>query len=689
MTYVSLLLLFVSFAHAVEFKISSNVGAKEKQAINEALDSVMSKVPAKFRDGLPKTINIKVSNLEGKAMPDICSITDEKDPRLNFKYGQYRQIDSSLTLNSAVVAELVRGERASLKTTCQHKSLYAQAVATIIHEITHAYDMNSGKPSQTPLYRNAAGFKKFLVFETKRNKDAMRSMDEYEFKNASESFAVNMEYFMMDEEFRCRKPVIFRYFKKLFGEDPFPGRKCDVNPSIMVATQMGLMPFKMELSRVYRVDYLLAASGSDAAASFGHSMFRIVVCAPEHTNTLTGKKVPATPFGPKCLEDKIFHIIGSFRANNEGSTLNYLKGIFGGYPSMLFMLPFSEVIEQYNNAEMRDLVSYPLILSAQEKRDFLERLVEEHWNYRGDYKFATNNCATETMTTLKSITLDREGIKGGAYTPNGVLKFLVKNGIVNANDPGIETFKASSKGLAKAYTLAYGKAIEEKGIAKHIFNSKIEDRMAKFNAVSNEKITGASLQEKLKNQKTHLARIASFSVIEQQVVRSKTDLLKKKLAEFSSKKENQKKYPEIFKAFGEAKPANTDIGKILTSGYGIPQDSEIKIEVSVNNINEDSKKIYEIAEKILNEIFPDEVRELQDIAHNLQTINELGVKLRKDFRQNLEGYIEASIVKLASENSSIITNGDVRALREKLGKEILTVSEISDLKLKKLMEQAL
>ncbi|MGZ3809902.1 MAG: DUF7844 domain-containing protein, partial [Bacteriovorax sp.] len=356
-------------AHDLPIKIMSRLESSKKISLEKALSEVSELLPQKIKSGLPQNIELKIENLSGhQSIPeDVCSPKLESDSVKNnksknlkpFVYGEYNKKTNSLVLNMAVLNELAIGRLASAKINCQHKSLYDQAIATIVHELTHAYDFNNQNISNTSEFIRRAGFKRGLLKIKSKNIEAMRSADPYELESIAEAYAVNMEYFAMDSEYACRKPSMFEYFKRTLGEDPFPNRNCTLNNSVMMSTATGFYPIKLDVSRVYRVDYLLAAPGIELSSGFGHSMFRIVMCAPERFDPITNRVVPATPFGKKCLDDKLFHLVVSYRANVEDATLNTFKGVLGGYPSMLFILNFGDVLDEYNRDELRDVVSYP------------------------------------------------------------------------------------------------------------------------------------------------------------------------------------------------------------------------------------------------------------------------------------------------------------------------------------------
>ncbi len=428
-----------AFAQDLGLKYSADINVQDKKTLELVFEEVSDLLPEKLKEGLPKDLEIKIVSLTAhKVIPsEVCSkisdlkpIQDEDTSEVKkeivrpFVYGSYNQYKNVLTINAPVMLELSKGRSNSKRINCQHKSLYDQAIATLIHELTHAFDFNNGRISNSLEYINRAGFKKGLLKTKSKNIQAMRSADVYELVSIAESFAVNVEYFTMDPEFLCRKPSMFNYFKQLFNVDPFPSRACKVNNTVMVSTSgSGYVPTVIDPSRVYRIDYLMASPGKGIESGFGHSMFRIIMCAPERIDPISNRLIPATPFGKKCLEDRLFHLVASYRANVEDAKLNYVKGLVGGYPSMLFILNFSDVLDEYNRDELRDVVSHPLKLTVKEREDFILKLKEEHWNYRGSYKFINNNCAVESYDLLKS-SLDRVQLSSkSSVSPEGVRRF--------------------------------------------------------------------------------------------------------------------------------------------------------------------------------------------------------------------------------------------------------------------------
>ncbi|HWU44251.1 MAG TPA: DUF4105 domain-containing protein, partial [Bdellovibrio sp.] len=178
--------------------------------------------------------------------------------------------------------------------------------------------------------------------------------------------------------------------------------------------------FNIDPARVYAIHYLLASPGGGFGSSWGHSMIRIVMCAPSRTQV-----------GPECLKDVAFHFVLSFRAFAGTPEISNWDGLTGAYNSRLFFLPFAQIINEYNVEQLRDLRSYPLTLSREEIKAFLERAIEVHWSYENKYYFLSNNCAVETMNLFKTGLQRRSLMNARIQTPMSVLSVLQKNNLIS------------------------------------------------------------------------------------------------------------------------------------------------------------------------------------------------------------------------------------------------------------------
>jgi hypothetical protein len=677
-----------------------NAGPSQKAALEKALETISGLLSADFKAGLPQKISLKIEKLsDHTGIPkDLCDLKTEKTKR-PFIYGEYNHNTHTLVLNTAVVNELMVNPDASPKINCQHKSLYNQAISTIVHELAHAYDFNDHNISTSPDFFQHAGFKQGLLKVKNKNIEAMRPADPYELQSSVEAFAVNLEYFTMDDEFSCRRPSMYDFLKSKLGTGTALNPSCSLNRSVMMSTNTGFYPMKLDPARIYRIDYLMAAPGKDLSSGFGHSMFRIITCAPERFDPITNKTIPATPFGKKCLEDRLFHLVVSYRANVEDATLNYLKGLTGGYPSMMFILNFGDVLDEYNRDELRDIVSYPLNLSAKEKIDFLNKVLEDHWNYRGSYKFVTNNCAVESYDLLKSA-LDRSQLNGHhSVSPKGVLEDLDRLEFVSIKSGEQESFKARTDQLLLAFKSAYGYKIkgdlkkddkkDKEALLKFVKESAVESRKSTFNKFSESKPLSRNLHDEMLEMKERLVKASSFSVMEQQILRTMTADFRKKAADMFMNSKDEK-IQELMKESGVVFKMN--FNDLSTKGYGVPLQDEMVSRKDIEQKMTAATDAMANIEAALKEKMPEEFSILQSINENISLFNQSSLGIRKLYREKLEQYIAQVLKNLSMEDqgrtlliSSLSSKPDLDKVRQLLDSNLVSDKELLDIKLRKII----
>ncbi|MFP5459134.1 MAG: DUF4105 domain-containing protein [Bacteriovoracia bacterium] len=285
---------------------------------------------------------------------------------------------STITLN----AELLR-LAFSTDTTfpCKHGSFRQFLTATLWHELGHVWDRAEGI-SATPAFNALLGSQAALT----------TSPDAYERKNLREALAVNLEWYLLDEAFACRRPALQKFLSERLGFTPYQ-ESCDLNWNVFTQSAYpedhNTRAVSIDPARVYEIHYLFAGKGEALMSRWGHSMLRLVVCAPHRS----------TP-GPECLSDVSHHLVISYRASIDTAQINYLDGLSGKYPSLLYLYRFQEILQEYTKLELRELHSLRLPLSEDERDTFLRITLERFWGYQGKYRFVTNNCGTEALRHL-------------------------------------------------------------------------------------------------------------------------------------------------------------------------------------------------------------------------------------------------------------------------------------------------
>lgn len=416
----------------------------QQKASQTLLDEAMAHLPPMFISKLDRKVEVRwtddmPSNAYGRAD------------------GPYR-----LDLNQRLLAGLTDGSAATTKTNRPHGTVREEMLATVLHELTHIYDHaqlwspedrkliiacarqgnSMGKIglrdscrgqterrftlSDDPRLLDLAGWPQYVGRRgerEERNGQVARSPDIYEISSPLEFVAVNMEYFLLDPAYACRRPALYDYYKKLFNWAPAAKNDCPTSfPYLNAGNDFAREPLgKLDPERVYEVDYLLAEANQNLVSRWGHSMLRLVICKP------------GRPRGPDCRLDLDQHLVLSYRAFVNDLQLSSWSGLTGAYPSRLFVLPLGQVIDEYTKTELRSLASVPLKLSREEIEGLVQHSAEMHWAYDGNYWFLSNNCAVENLKLLRSGTNDPRLIGLDSIMPNGLLEVLKGRGLADTS----------------------------------------------------------------------------------------------------------------------------------------------------------------------------------------------------------------------------------------------------------------
>ncbi len=435
-------LLCQSSAHAALrlTLVSKALTPAQQQASQHLLDEAYASLPPIFIQRLDREVQVRWQT----RLPDQV-------------YG--RAGGQMLELNRRYLAALTDGSAATQTTGRPHTTVHQELLATLLHELIHLYDRAVLWPSPTatqlascrhaaqslglvglpkdcraqslrrltlsddPRLLDLAGWQPLVGHRGQRDHDngqRVRNPDTYELTNPREFVAVNMEYFLLDPSYACRRPSLYRYFRAHFAWSPGTPTCTADFPVLNAGNDFAQAPLvRLDPERIYEVDYLFAEANQEWASRWGHSMLRLVLCAPGRAR------------GPACRLDLDQHLVLSFRAFVDDVQLSSWRGLTGEYPSRLFVLPLNQVIDEYTKMELRSLTSVPLRLSREEIRHLVERSVELHWSYDGHYYFLSNNCAVETLALLQSGVARQALTQLETILPNGLRELLVARGLAD------------------------------------------------------------------------------------------------------------------------------------------------------------------------------------------------------------------------------------------------------------------
>lgn len=621
-----------SVSYSTQFEVYSFLMDVEEILPESLKDSIDGQITVSFRPG---------SDFDKKANGTVLGWTKKKS-----MFGSYKKIDS-IVLNEMFIDGIINND----------SDLIEKATKTLVHEATHIYDYrdvllgnekkyddycnalprvvikrtnnkNTYGPSdkncikfqkakrsvsESPMFLTLAGWNLQGVLVKKRrqlNNDFTRSPDQYEYTNPSEFFAVNMEYFLTDKNYQCRRPTLYRYYSELFDHVPYDESECDmyskltINASAWKNTRPTLAD--LDLDRLYQVHYLFASEGEQVMSKWGHAMFRLVMCRP-------GREV-----GPDCLNDIAHHIVVNFRANVTDSNIDYLKGLKGDYPSEVIILNMKDVIDEYTKGEFRDLVSIPLKYSQNQKDYFLKSVLEQYWSYSGKYYFITNNCATEAMRLIRITNYGNYSYQNrDVFSPLGIMDELKEFNIgdfsvLKDHDEAIRMgylFPGENDRIKRNFNALKSVIdIDYKNFKKFIKNSKSNER-ATYIAMLEEKFSGKELR-------TYLAKLLQLETYMSEIFSTQYS---KELAKFS--KEEQKDTVEgMLEKVNEFQELQKSIivESSVSEGYGIPLVDEVT-ELSQEEYEETSQNLSKISDELtdmVNEFFPELTYELTSIFDN-------------------------------------------------------------------------
>ncbi|MGZ3775824.1 MAG: DUF7844 domain-containing protein [Pseudobdellovibrionaceae bacterium] len=404
--FVALLFSVKSNALTIVVK-PTELTVNELIAVNRLVAQAMDALPALVKEKMQTTLQLEFKNFAKESQ---------------WGMAQHEVFDGNkIYLNKSLLPEIVAGSKNSqknIKWATRLKTLNDIALGTIIHEVAHFYDQwDSTTISSTSEFLHLTYFKNDS--DKSQNNLAVKSPNWYEFTNSAESFAVNFEFFLLDPDFKCRKPLLYDFYSaKVFKHTPFPNYSCSMLKKVFQTGNIienGASEYvDLDFDKLYQVHYLLAGKGPDMSSKWGHAMLRLVFCAPERTVK-----------GPECLKDLSYHKVLSYRAIPTSDSVSFVNGVTGKYPSFLFVMPFTQIVSEYTVDQLRDLQSIPLKMNDEQMKNVLLHTLEVHWSYRGKYYFFSNNCAVETLNFLKTILPEiPEFENADAITPQGVLDVL-------------------------------------------------------------------------------------------------------------------------------------------------------------------------------------------------------------------------------------------------------------------------
>lgn len=245
--------LFIKIAFASHEVNQQNLYLNEvKTLLPQSINVLFNKVDLTFKV-------LKDQNLRDFA----CSGDDKKSERI-FGFTRKQGLRYKITLNHDIL-NLFQHDRPL--PNCPHGSSKKLALATLIHEMGHVYEFEHHSTSM-------ASFEKVFNFILQGTPDKIiqsvshkMSPDPYEFYNKREAFTVNLEHFILDRNFKCRRPTVQRYFTTLLGLSETDRSACSQSKVRVGDLSSGIFTLKeLDSAKIYQIHYLLAGPGVRTAS---------------------------------------------------------------------------------------------------------------------------------------------------------------------------------------------------------------------------------------------------------------------------------------------------------------------------------------------------------------------------------------------------------------------------------------
>lgn len=617
-------------AHASVLKVNSKLATP---AMKAALAEVESKMPAEMRKALRGPYKVDLDS--AKNTFDVCK------EALNFDKLVRTDI---ITARKRILLQPALFKFLESNKTCGNYSGQQLMVAALIHKLAHEYDTanshwdnktdqkeiqscknqypkekgrytnppssvceyyleTQNKVSDSLNYRSLSDFKG--IRQESKNELYGRIGNTQELTSVQEHFALNFTQHLLDSSYACRRPALNTFFENLTKSKAFPEGSCDKTTTIF--SSAGGWKFDIDPKKVYQVHFLFASKGEEISSRWGHSMIRLVTCAPDRTTV-----------GPECLEDVAYHLILSYRANIDDVIINNWDGLTGKYPSQLMTFSNGEIVDEYTSGQWRELISLPIKFTEKQKDLFVLSALEHYWSYSGSYKFLTNNCATEADQLVRAVLPKNHPYHStSSMTPLGMYNDLNRYKLTDISLIADKTKARAAGHFYPSRKVALDAAYEK---VKNIYGDykDIKDLAAFSNAAERRQV-----YEKIESYE----EIGSAYLVEKYI----SGVVERNLQAVISRSIQSDRVTDV--ALGEAIDKLVASGqnrlpwKFATKGYGIPLANEIISDEEVaKRYREGSEYITAYREGLLQR-HPEITAELNAVKANLELLTNLRKKL--------------------------------------------------------------
>lgn len=628
---ILLLLLIIQKVDARTFRFEMSDTENFSSPVFNFFSETMTVIPEKMKNAIGKTIYLSFENIDSKfksSLPYQCpqNLTRASDDFEGAGLSYLKRSKALGSLDTIVLDESILNylEKADISYPCGHGSVHRLAKALVIRELAYLFDQVNLKEgiekdyisycqmqntidhsnhhsfhrscsdylhskrsvSESPYFLNLSGrnLKGLEVPGYHTNFNDSRSLNPHEFISAEDAFAHQMEFYLLDENYPCRRPSMTLYFDNIFGHQKFRHKKCSLNTVVHTSfdplnAARGLRPVDLNPKNVYQIHYLFAGKGPQMMSKWGHTLIRVVMCPPNQAH------------GEHCLTDTTDDVVISFLAL-AGLSINNIDGLSGKYKSYLFMEDVTKIVKEYGQREFRDTVSLPIAMDAAQMERFIYHALEVYWSYEGRYFFLTNNCASEAMklfraafwnhfemqtySSVSPLHVYRDLNRYGKFVPE---KRLIDDKIITQNKDRAVALTYFFPGYSENLEMAFKVLVDDLSsfsqyqdfgdyarstTAKERYQSYIDEALFSSDLTRRERITRVAAVQMIED---HIAHVRQLELAQE---------LKKDLYTSKGRLKNQS-HPFIKKLLNMQNSSDqTSPISLASKGYGIPLNTDIK-----------------------------------------------------------------------------------------------------------------
>ncbi len=337
------------------------------------------------------------------------------------------------------------------------------------------------KISTSKKWLELSGWEKDIIGYGPENQDIRGFASKEALNSPREDFiSFAMEYInpsssTIEDSIKCRTPNKYKFIKKLFKDFISPLEHKDIvcytidrgflNDLIFI-DPLSFTPINfgdINPDTVKGFELLYATPGtSDAAEIAGHLLLRIkldnnpeakkqgienpndiVVSFLADTKQKEKKKEQNKPKIKKECKKNWFNLVDSENYELISSIDQSLRGLFGGFLTVMDRQTLKQTIKNYTIEEDRNLLRFELILTEDQKKSLLNRLFNAKKNYKARYYFFDQNCASVLVKVIG------EGIKVKEISefspivspPNTLVALFTRNGLAKPIYPSFYSYR--------------------------------------------------------------------------------------------------------------------------------------------------------------------------------------------------------------------------------------------------------